>query len=46
MLVVASNKKPKVGKPHTYKKLIKRRLKNKKTHFQRMKNMNWQRQYY
>ena len=35
MLVVASNKKPKVGKPHTYKKLIKRRLKNKKTQFKR-----------
>ena len=35
MLVVASNKKPKVGKPHTYKKLIKRRLKNKKTKFKR-----------
>ena len=35
MLVVANNKKPKVGKPHTYKKLIKRRLKNKKTQFKR-----------
>ena len=35
MLVVANDKKPKVGKPHTYKKLIKRRLKNKKTQLKR-----------